>query len=250
MLTYYRGTQINRFLAVVCVPFLFKLVSLWRTKMKEIDVIMQALNNEAGQVVAINREYQTAFAQVQNLPYQEQRTGELQKVTALRDDKLFKLKTDFINSVDVMANALENLVKTEMIQPIATDDVNTLNLWLSADKVSKSEVENLLLKYQGQGLALRIINQIAVKNDISIDYQSNKSLDDYLNEIEDFENYCKNTVNWLAKVFNMSEDLEIQMNNAYIESAQNQANSLAQSLSQVVKTSKNDNGQGGNNVYR
>lgn len=155
--------------------------------MQETNIIIEALKREKIDSLAIQSRAKQELSDVEKLPYAEQRQGERAKAIQKWSTDNSNLVKDTHDKVDVLIQNIEKHIQDGLSKGVDNETINTLNLWLMAKTVTQSEIDLLCKQYSGQALALRIVNQIAEKHRLNIDYTSYKTLDDYLKDVNDYK---------------------------------------------------------------
>lgn len=206
--------------------------------MTEITNVVAQTKSQLAQVSDIEARYNKAVASTNGMKYQDMKTDYLAKYRAQFDSDKEALSDSIKQGVHADLEALKNKLAQSFTKPMDSNAVDTLQLWLNADKVSEPEIKALAEQYQGEPLALRIIGQIAKKHDYETSSYMlpSKNLESYLTEIDDFEN----TVNMLAGQYmsglGISDDkgvLEYRQN--VLASLDKNAKTIENSLSQAMK---------------
>lgn len=155
--------------------------------MQETNIIIEALKREKIDSLAIQSRAKQELSDVEKLPYAEQRQGERAKVIQKWSTDNSNLVKGTHDKVDILIQNIEKHIQDGLSKGVDNETINTLNLWLMAKTVTQSEIDLLCKQYSGQALALRIVNQIAEKHRLNIDYTSYKTLDDYLKDVNDYK---------------------------------------------------------------
>jgi hypothetical protein len=155
--------------------------------MQETNIIIEALKREKIDSLAIQSHAKQELSDVEKLPYAEQRQGERAKVIQKWSTDNSNLVKGTHDKVDILIQNIEKHIQDGLSKGVDNETINTLNLWLMAKTVTQSEIDLLCKQYSGQALALRIVNQIAEKHRLNIDYTSYKTLDDYLKDVNDYK---------------------------------------------------------------
>ncbi|MDT2893510.1 hypothetical protein [Lactococcus lactis] len=155
--------------------------------MQETNIIIEALKREKIDSLAIQSRAKQELSDVEKLPYAEQRQGERAKAIQKWSTDNSNLVKGTHDKVDVLIQNIEKHIQDGLSKGVDNETINTLNLWLMAKTVTQSEIDLLCKQYSGQALALRIVNQIAEKHRLNIDYTSYKTLDDYLKDVNDYK---------------------------------------------------------------
>lgn len=155
--------------------------------MQETNIIIEALKRERIDSLAIQSRAKQELSDVEKLPYAEQRQGERAKAIQKWSTDNSNLVKGTHDKVDVLIQNIEKHIQDGLSKGVDNETINTLNLWLMAKTVTQSEIDLLCKQYSGQALALRIVNQIAEKHRLNIDYTSYKTLDDYLKDVNDYK---------------------------------------------------------------
>ncbi len=155
--------------------------------MQETNIIIEALKREKIDSLAIQSRAKQELIDVEKLPYAEQRQGERAKAIQKWSTDNSNLVKGTHDKVDVLIQNIEKHIQDGLSKGVDNETINTLNLWLMAKTVTQSEIDLLCKQYSGQALALRIVNQIAEKHRLNIDYTSYKTLDDYLKDANDYK---------------------------------------------------------------
>lgn len=155
--------------------------------MQETNIIIEALKREKIDSLAIQSRAKQELSDVEKLPYAEQRQGERAKAIQKWSTDNSNLVKGTHDKVDVLIQNIEKHIQDGLSKGVDNETNNTLNLWLMAKTVTQSEIDLLCKQYSGQALALRIVNQIAEKHRLNIDYTSYKTLDDYLKDVNDYK---------------------------------------------------------------
>lgn len=155
--------------------------------MQETNIIIEALKREEIDSLAIQSRAKQELIDVEKLPYAEQRQGERAKAIQKWSTDNSNLVKGTHDKVDVLIQNIEKHIQDGLSKGVDNETINTLNLWLMAKTVTQSEIDLLCKQYSGQALALRIVNQIAEKHRLNIDYTSYKTLDDYLKDANDYK---------------------------------------------------------------
>lgn len=155
--------------------------------MQETNIIIEALKREKIDSLAIQSRAKQELIDVEKLPYAEQRQGERAKAIQKWSTDNSNLVKGTHDKVDVLIQNIEKHIQDGLSKGVDNETINTLNLWLMAKTVTQSEIDLLCKQYSGQALALRIVNQIAEKHRLNIDYTSYKTLDDYLKDVNDYK---------------------------------------------------------------
>lgn len=155
--------------------------------MQETNIIIEALKREKIDSLAIQSRAKQELSDVEKLPYAEQRQGERAKAIQKWSTDNSNLVKATHDKVDILIQNIEKHIQDGLSKGVDNETINTLNLWLMAKTVTQSEIDLLCKQYSGQALALRIVNQIAEKHRLNIDYTSYKTLDDYLKDVNDYK---------------------------------------------------------------
>jgi hypothetical protein len=155
--------------------------------MQETNIIIEALKREKVESLAIQERTKQELSNSSQLPYAEQRRGERDKAIKKYASENSSLIQSTHDKVDILIQNIEQHVKDALAKGVDNETINTLNLWLMAKTVTQSEVDLLCKQYSGQALALRIINQIADKHRIDVDFTTYKTLDDYLRDVKNYK---------------------------------------------------------------
>lgn len=155
--------------------------------MQETNIIIEALKREKIDSLAIQSRAKQELSDVEKLPYAEQRQGERAKAIQKWSTDNSNLVKGTHDKVDVLIQNIEKHIQDGLSKGVDNETINTLNLWLMVKTVTQSEIDLLCKQYSGQALALRIVNQIAEKHRLNIDYTSYKTLDDYLKDVNDYK---------------------------------------------------------------
>lgn len=155
--------------------------------MQETNIIIESLKREKIDSLAIQSRAKQELSDIEKLPYAEQRQGERAKAIQKWSTDNSNLVKGTHDKVDVLIQNIEKHIQDGLSKGVDNETINTLNLWLMAKTVTQSEIDLLCKQYSGQALALRIVNQIAEKHRLNIDYTSYKTLDDYLKDVNDYK---------------------------------------------------------------
>lgn len=156
--------------------------------MKQIQNIVSETKAQLSKISSIENSYHNAVKNANDIPYQDMRADKLKMARSQFDNEKETLKNSIIQGVNKDIESIKEEVTAIFIKPIDSNIADTLQLWLSAEKVSEIELKALAKQYQGEPLALRIIGQIAKKHN----YQTSSfalpslSLEDYSAEIDSF----------------------------------------------------------------
>lgn len=165
--------------------------------MQETNIIIEALKREKIDSLAIQSRAKQELSDIKKLEYAEQRQGERDKIVKKYASENMSLVQSTHDKVDVLIQNIEQRVEAALSKGVDNETTNTLNLWLMAKTVTQSEIDLLYKQYSGQALPLRIINQIAEKHRLEVDYTTNKTLDDYLQDVKNYKFLVDRTIKQL-----------------------------------------------------
>lgn len=155
--------------------------------MQETNIIIEALKREKIDSLAIQSRTQQELSDIEKLQYAEQRQGERDKAVKKYASENVALIQSTHDKIDVLIQNIEQRVQAALSKGVDNETTNTLNLWLMAKTVTQSEIDLLCKQYSGQALPLRIINQIAEKHRLEVDFTTYKTLDDYLQDVKNYK---------------------------------------------------------------
>lgn len=207
--------------------------------MTEITNVVSQTKSQLAQISDIEARYNSALLSADKLPYQDMKADKRIEAIKRYEDAKMTLADSIKQGVHADLETLKSKLAQSFTKPMDSNAVDTLQLWLNADKVSEPEIKALAEQYQGEPLALRIIGQIAKKHDY--DFSSymlpTKNLESYLAEIDDFED----TVNLFAGQYMsglgiVKDDKTISdFRQNVLASLDKNAKTLEDSLSQAMK---------------
>lgn len=155
--------------------------------MQETNIIIEALKREKIDSLAIQSRAKQELSDIDKLEYAEQRQGERDKTVKKYASENTALVQSTHDKIDVLIQNIEQRVQSALSKGVDNETTNTLNLWLMAKTVTQSEIDLLCKQYSGQALPLRIINQIAEKHRLEVDFTTYKTLDDYLQDVKNYK---------------------------------------------------------------
>ncbi|ANS47597.1 hypothetical protein BM86_11775 [Bacillus thuringiensis] len=206
--------------------------------MTEISNVVSQTKSQLAKISGIEARYNSAVSSANALPYQDMKTDKLAEARAQYEGEKQALTDSIKQGVHADLETLKNKLARSFTQPMDSNAVDTLQLWLNADKVSEPEIKALAEQYQGEPLALRIIGQIAKKHDY--DFSSftlpSKNLESYLTEIDDFENLVYMIVGQYMSGLGLSDEKGfLEYRQSVLAGLDRNAKTLEESLSQAMK---------------
>lgn len=204
--------------------------------MKQIQNIVSETKAQLSKITSIENSYHNAVKNANDIPYQDMRADKLKIARLQFDNEKETLKNSIIQGVNKDIESIKEKVTAAFIKPIDSNIADTLQLWLSAEKVSEIELRALAKQYQGEPLALRIIGQIAKKHNYQTSSFSlpSRSLEDYSAEIDGFANTVNMFISTYLGAFLKSVDANNQYRQSILQGIADNATKLENTLMEII----------------
>lgn len=185
--------------------------------MQEIITIVNNIKELRTKGENINKHYLNEYRDLLRTPYPEliPRLKEELSENFFNDKQ--KLFTEEKEKVETILQAVIQSVKDKYSETMKADDLATIQAWKLADNVPHTEIEALVERFKFSPLAMKIVQDIAVKNNYHNPIQSNLAvfgLHDFLTAIDDFKGTCATAVNFVSFGVFANNFLELQVYSA------------------------------------